>query len=152
MFPISSDSTFDHPVVIHFLLNASMKGNSVDADYIIIGGGLTGCAVASRLSEFKPDHKIIVFEAGPDAFTDPRTKDIGGAFALARSDLDYNYSGVHQENTNGRSHNITGGKVLGGSSILNYGGWTRGNAADYDSWGRRVGDAKTWGYEGLLPI
>ena len=121
-----------------------------EADYIIIGGGLTGCAIAARLHQGSPSLRILVLEAGADASGNPQTKDLEGAFALAGSELDYNYESTPQANTNDRTHTITAGKVLGGGSILNYGAWARGDAQDYDQWARSVGDDR-WGYQGLLP-
>ncbi len=121
-----------------------------ETDYVIIGGGLTGCALASRLYEGDPSLEIIVLEAGIDASDNPKTRNLEGAFALAGSDLDYNYKSTPQPNTGNRVYTLTAGKVLGGGSILNYGGWARGDARDYDQWGRAVGDER-WSYKGLLP-
>ncbi|KAL8961726.1 MAG: hypothetical protein Q9193_001759 [Seirophora villosa] len=121
-----------------------------EADYIIVGGGLTGCVIASRLSQNNPDLHILLLEAGVDAFDNPLTKQLQGAFALAGSDLDHDYKTKPQPNTNDRLHTITAGKVLGGGTILNYGGWARGDASDYDHWAKVVGDHR-WSYEGQLP-
>lgn len=78
------------------------------------------------------------------------TRDLGGAFALAGSELDYNYKSTPQPNTGDRVYPIIAGKVLGGGSILNYGGWARGDISDYDQWVKTVGDER-WSYKGLLP-
>ena len=121
------------------------------ADYIIVGGGLTGCAIAARLHQSDSSLDVLVLEAGTDASDNPQTKDPAGAFALAGSELDYNYTTTPQPNTNDRTHNITAGKVLGGSSILNYGVWARGDALDYDQWATIVGDER-WSYKGFLPF
>ena len=121
-----------------------------EADYIVVGGGLTGCAVASRLYQADPSLDVLLLEAGIDASDNPLTRDLGGAFALARSELDYNYQSTHQPNTGDRVHSITAGKVLGGGSILNYGGWARGDASDYNRWAKSVGDER-WSYKSLLP-
>ncbi|KAI4141971.1 MAG: hypothetical protein L6R39_005125 [Caloplaca ligustica] len=123
---------------------------ATEADYIIVGGGLTGCALASRLQQGDPSLTILVLEAGIDASDNPQTRTIEGAFALAGSELDYNYQTLPQSNTADRVHTITAGKVLGGGSILNYGGWARGDAQDYDQWAATVGDDR-WSYNGMLP-
>lgn len=120
------------------------------ADYIIVGGGLTGCAIASRLHQSDPSLGILILEAGIDATDNPLTRDLGGAFALAGSEHDYDYKTTPQSNTDNRIHSITAGKVLGGGSILNYGAWARGDAMDYDHWGKTVKDHR-WSYKGLLP-
>ena len=130
--------------------HSHVKMAGSDADYIVVGGGLTGCALASRLYQADPSLDILLLEAGIDASDNPLTKDLGGAFALAGSELDYNYKSTPQPNTGDRVHSITAGKVLGGGSILNYGGWARGDASDYDQWGKTVGDER-WSYKGLLP-
>ncbi|KAH6645017.1 hypothetical protein BKA67DRAFT_651494 [Truncatella angustata] len=100
------------------------------ADYIVIGGGLTGCLVASRLSQSEKE---------------PRrhpARSRGGEF-------DYAYHSEPVTNTANRVHSLNSGKALGGGSILNYGGWLRADAADYNEWGSLVDDER-WGYRGLL--
>ena len=119
------------------------------ADYTIEGGGLTGCAIAARLHRGDPSLRVLVLEAGIDATNNPQIKDLGGAFALAGSELDYKYKSIPQPNTNDRSYDISAGKVLGGGGILNYGAWARGDATDYDEWARVVGDER-WSYKDLL--
>ena len=121
-----------------------------EADYIIVGGGLTGCTVAARLQNANPSFQVLVLEAGTDATENPQTRDLAGAFALAGSELDYNYKTATQPNTNNRTHTVTAGKVLGGGSTLNYGAWTRADASDYDQWARVVDDER-WSYTGCLP-
>ncbi|KAL9106465.1 MAG: hypothetical protein Q9227_008496 [Pyrenula ochraceoflavens] len=123
---------------------------SLKTDVLIIGGGLTGCALASRVKEGCPTLTVTIVEAGPNSTGDPRTIDPIGGFELAMSELDWAYMTVPQRNTNNRSHYNAAGKTLGGGSVLNYGGWSRGDATDYDDWARRAGD-KRWSYEGLLP-
>ncbi|KAI4265520.1 MAG: hypothetical protein L6R38_009360 [Xanthoria sp. 2 TBL-2021] len=132
------------------LTSSKADTNLEEADYVIVGGGLTGCVIASRLSQDDPNLQVLLVEAGIDASDDPLTKDIGGAFSLAGSDLDYNYKTTPQANTDDRVHTATAGKVLGGGSVLNYGLWLRGDARDYDQWAKLVGDER-WSYKGLLP-
>lgn len=62
---------------------------SVTYDYIIVGGSLAGCVLASRLHQYEEDAKIVLIEAGPDTRTrpdtpNPQTLNLGG-------DLDWNY-------------------------------------------------------------
>ena len=121
-----------------------------EADYVIIGGGLTGCALASRLKQGNASLKVIIIEAGTDPTGDPRTTSPLGGFALGHSNLDWAYQSVPQPQTNNRSYYIAAGKTLGGGSVLNYGGWSRGDASDYNEWARVVVDDR-WSYEGLLP-
>ncbi|KAK1138464.1 hypothetical protein N8T08_002479 [Aspergillus melleus] len=121
-----------------------------EADYIIAGGGLAGCVVASRLKQHNPALKVLILEAGSDPSSNPNTESFPGLFSLLGSDLDWSYPTVPQTNTVGRSHEVHAGKALGGGSVINFGGWTRGDSADYDQWARMVGDHR-WSYEGLLP-
>ena len=120
------------------------------ADYIVVGGGLTGCALASRIQESDSSLKVLIIEAGRDATGDPRISTPLGGFALGQSELDWAYMTVPQKHTNDRPHYNGAGKVLGGGSVLNYGGWYRGDASDYDEWARVVGDTR-WSYESILP-
>ena len=64
------------------------------ADYIIVGGGLTGYAIATRLYQGDPSLQVIILEAGIDATKTRQTKDLGGVFALAGSELDYKYKSI----------------------------------------------------------
>ena len=125
--------------------------SSPEADYIIVGGGLTGCALASRLYHDNTALKIILLEAGNDPTGNPQVTTIAGAFALANSELDWSYKSVPQSATNDRVYSISAGKTLGGGSVLNYGGWSRGDEKDYDVWAKTVNDPR-WSYAGLLPF
>lgn len=122
----------------------------MQADYIIVGGGLSGCAVASRLKQRNPSLEIVVIEAGSDASNDPNTQTFPGLFSLLGSKLDWTYATEPQPNTCNRTHEVHAGKALGGGSTINFGGWSRGDATDYDDWARLVGDER-WSYNGLLP-
>ncbi|PIG79514.1 glucose dehydrogenase [Aspergillus arachidicola] len=127
-----------------------MGSMTLEADYIIVGGGLAGCAVASRLKQRSPSLDILILEAGSDPSSNPNTQSFTGAFSLLGSDLDWTYSTEPQKNTGNRVHTIHSGKALGGGSVVNFGGWSRGDATDYDDWARIVGDQR-WSYDGLLP-
>ncbi|KAK9238037.1 hypothetical protein V1525DRAFT_402249 [Lipomyces kononenkoae] len=62
------------------------------ADYIIVGGGLAGCAVASRLHKGNPGKSMILIEAGADPSGHPLTTEPLHSFAAHYSDLDlYSY-------------------------------------------------------------
>lgn len=115
-------------------------------DYVIVGGGLAGCVLASRLHEYIPTAKILLIEAGQD--TRPR-KDVREPQALnVGGDLDWQYEA--QAGPLNRSIVFNSGKGLGGSSAINSGGWTRGAAVDYDQWAALVGDER-YSYAGQLP-
>ncbi|KAI1206797.1 GMC oxidoreductase [Annulohypoxylon truncatum] len=124
---------------------------STTFDYVIVGGGLSGCALASRLRSSKPDSSILVVEAGPDPAPEHDVVTPLGGFALQGSALDWQFPTAATPSTAGRTHTLTAGKTLGGGSMLNYGGWSRGDPEDYDTWARRLGGDDRWSYAGLLP-
>ncbi|KAI1393935.1 GMC oxidoreductase [Hypoxylon trugodes] len=118
-------------------------------DYIIIGGGLAGCVVASRLKEYQSSARILVIEAGPDVSDN---KDIlyHSTLNFVGGKFDWGYKSVPQKHYNGRKIDIPAGRAVGGGSVINACGWLRGARADYDSWGEIVGDQR-WTYDGQLP-
>jgi choline dehydrogenase-like flavoprotein len=122
------------------------------ADYIVVGGGLTGCALATRLSELHndPSLSILLLEAGRDPRSNPNTTSPMAGFALQGSELDWSYPTAAIPTTANRVLTLAAGKTLGGGSVLNYGGWARGDASDYDAWAQIVDDER-WSYNGLLP-
>ncbi|KAI0539461.1 putative GMC oxidoreductase [Xylaria digitata] len=118
------------------------------ADYIVVGGGLAGCVVASRLSQNNKD--VILLEAGHDPAGNPATTSILAGLSLRDGELDYAYPTEPVPTTADRVHHLSAGKALGGGIVINYGGWIRGDAANYDEWAELVGD-KRWSYKGLKP-
>lgn len=120
-----------------------------DLDYIIIGGGTAGLTVANRLSEI-PEFEVGVIEAGEAVFDDPAITR-PGLFALAiGSQYDWNFETVPQAGLGGRSLAVPRGKLLGGSSAMNFMAWTRGNREDYDAWAE-LGNPG-WGWDDLLSV
>jgi choline dehydrogenase-like flavoprotein len=132
--------------------NRIMETSSA-ADYIVVGGGLTGCALAARLAELLrngPPVSILLLEAGPEPGNGPNVTQPMAGFGLQGSELDWAYPTVPVPALADRVLTLTSGKVLGGGSILNYGGWARGDASDYDAWAKIVNDER-WNYKNLLP-
>ncbi|KAI0975961.1 hypothetical protein F4678DRAFT_419188 [Xylaria arbuscula] len=120
------------------------------ADYIIVGGGITGCVIASRISQSAKKPKVVLLEAGSDPSGNAASKGFLTGLSLLGSDFDYSYQSEPVANTANRVHSFNLGKALGGGSDLNYGGWLQADSADYDEWAKIVGD-KRWSYEGLQP-
>jgi choline dehydrogenase-like flavoprotein len=91
------------------------------ADVIIVGGGLAGTVVASRLHQRKPTLSIVLIEAGPDPTGHPHVVNPADAALLYGSVLDYNYSTTPQKHLDGRPKPNVGFKGLGGGTVINNG-------------------------------
>ncbi len=113
-------------------------------DYVIVGAGSAGCALAARLSE-DPDTKVCLVEAGP-ADTSPNIHVPALFSKLLRSGLDWDYDTHDEPGLNGRRLFLPRGRVLGGTSSINTQIYIRGNRLDYDSW-----DQPGWSFDELLP-
>jgi len=119
-------------------------------DYVIVGAGSAGAVVAARLSE-DPDVSVCLVEAGG---TPPPTELVPAAVASLQHDptTDWMFEGdpggVGRGLVGGRMM-VPRGKMLGGSSGLNYMAYVRGHPGDFDSWA--AGGAEGWSYEEVLP-
>lgn len=115
--------------------------------HIVVGGGTAGLVVAARLSE-SPSIRVGVLEAGSAAFDDPRINVPGRFGETLGSEYDWQFETTRQPGLGGRSLPFPRGKVLGGTSALNFMTWNRGCKEDYDAW-EKLGNAG-WGWEGIL--
>lgn len=88
-------------------------------DYIIVGGGLSGCVLASRLREYKPGSRILLIEAGQD--TRSRTDILRPDILNLGGELDWMYPTEPQASLGGRSIVYNAGKGLGGGTLINSG-------------------------------
>lgn len=125
----------------------SARRSALEADYIVVGAGSAGAALAARLSE-DPSVSVLLLEAGP---VDQAVElHVPAAFSkLFRGRYDWNYDTVPQPELEGRRVYWPRGKTLGGSSSLNAMMWVRGFAADYDEWAESAGEA--WSWDALVP-
>jgi len=119
-------------------------------DYIIVGGGSAGCALAGRLSE-DADNSVCVLEAG-GADHSVLVRAPLGIIAMVPFGLlnSWHYFTTPQKGLGGRKGFQPRGKVLGGSSSINAMVYTRGNSKDYDGWAA-LGNPG-WSYADLLPL
>lgn len=116
-------------------------------DFLIIGGGTAGLAVASRLSE-NPRFQVGVIEAGP-LVEGREDVDIPGKFGSALgTDLDWQFETLPQPGLGGRCLAWPRGRCVGGTSLLNFMTWNRASRQDYDAW-EELGCAG-WGWSGVL--
>ncbi|CUA69182.1 Pyranose dehydrogenase 1 [Rhizoctonia solani] len=118
-------------------------------DYIVIGGGTAGTALAARLAE-DPQKTVGVIEAGEYLPDDPLINTPASSFSLlGNPQYDWLFSSVPQVNANNQAIPLPRGKVLGGSSAINSMVFDRGSKVEYDAWAK-LGN-KGWDWEGFLP-
>ena len=90
-------------------------------DYIIVGAGCAGSALASRLSTLHPDRSVLLVEAGPNPSYHPLVPQPLVAPMLRGSELDWKYESIPQVHLAKRPIYEAAGKALGGGSVINYG-------------------------------
>jgi len=118
-------------------------------DFIVVGAGSAGLVVANRLSEVD-DWKVLLIEAGRDADTLMNIPGIVGELQLMP--INWKYRTVPMTNSclslEEQRCKYPRGKVMGGSSTINYMVYTRGNRKDYDNWAD-MGNTE-WSYDNVL--
>ncbi|MGZ4441710.1 MAG: choline dehydrogenase [Nocardioidaceae bacterium] len=127
-----------------------MAGTS-SYDFVIVGGGSAGCALANRLSA-DPGTSVLVLEAGRSDFKwDPFIHMPAALpYPIGNALYDWKYESEPEPYMNGRKVYHARGKVLGGSSSINGMIFQRGNPLDYERWAGDKG-MESWDYAHCLP-
>ncbi|PMS20186.1 GMC family oxidoreductase [Trinickia dabaoshanensis] len=120
-------------------------------DYVIVGGGSGGAALAGRLAQQCPDASIALIEAGPHTARNWLVNTPLGIAALVPYKLktNYGYRTAPQPGLAGRRGYQPRGRGLGGSSAVNAMIYTRGHPLDYDEWANL--GCTGWGWSDVLP-
>lgn len=116
-------------------------------DYIVVGAGSAGCALAARLSQ-DPTVSVLLLEAGGRDWH-PLFEVPAGFARMTKGIASWGFSTVPQRHMQDRVFWFTQGKVLGGGSTVNAQIYTRGHPSDYDGWAAL--GCTGWGYEDVLP-
>ena len=119
----------------------------MQADYVIVGAGSAGCALAYRLSE--AGHSVIVIEHGGTDAGPFIQMPAALSYPMNMSRYDWGYLSEPEPNLGGRQLVVPRGKVIGGSSSINGMIYVRGHARDFDTWAEM--GAKGWSYADVLP-
>ncbi|HEY0757413.1 MAG TPA: GMC family oxidoreductase N-terminal domain-containing protein [Ktedonobacteraceae bacterium] len=120
-------------------------------DYVVVGAGTAGCVLANRLS-VDPYVKIALVELGGiDSNPAIYEKRVDAMFSLwnSQGSENWGYTTLPQAGLNGRTVEITRGKVLGGCSSINAMLYVRGHQRDFAAWSQ-MGN-RGWSYQEVLP-
>ncbi|KAI0062569.1 aryl-alcohol oxidase-like protein [Artomyces pyxidatus] len=147
------------PLSIAFLAQSALAVLYTDSsqlpkseyDFVVVGAGTAGNVVASRLSE-NPAFSILVIEAGGDnAGIEELEIPFNAPAALGNASLFWNYTTTPQIGLNGRTLAYQRGRVLGGSSSVNFLVFTRGSRDDFDRYANVTGD-DGWSWNSMFPF
>ncbi|KAJ8711621.1 hypothetical protein PYW08_008575 [Mythimna loreyi] len=121
------------------------------ADFIIVGGGTAGCIIASNLARQKV--KVLLIEAGGQPAFETQ---FARLFPLVEhTNYDWNFTSVRDDINHkyqkGEETHLLQGKVLGGSSQVNFMWYGMGHPKDYQEWADITNDP-SWSYKELFPL
>jgi choline dehydrogenase len=119
----------------------------MEADFVIVGAGSAGCAIAYRLSE--AGASVLVIEHGGSDAGPFIQMPAALSYPMNMSRYDWGYSTEPEPHLGGRRLACPRGKVIGGSSSINGMVYVRGHARDFDHWAEQGADG--WAYADVLP-
>ena len=117
-------------------------------DYIVIGAGSAGCAVAGRLGE--AGHSVLLLEAGGKDRNPFIHIPLGYSMLYANPNVNWCYKSAPEPHLNNRRLFQPRGKVLGGTGAINGMIYMRGQPQDFDGW--EEAGCTGWGWDGVLPF
>lgn len=124
-----------------------------DYDYIVVGGGSSGCVTAARLvADFGA--RVLLLESGPSNAHPLLKMPAGFVKMLSGSKYLTFHQTTPQPQLDGRVHEVPQGHVLGGGSSVNAMVYMRGRPSDYAHWDQAAGGPASnigWGWDDLLP-
>ena len=119
----------------------------MQAEYVIVGAGSAGCAIAYRLAE--AGKQVLIIEHGGSDRGPFIQMPAALSYPMNMSMYDWGYQSEPEPHLNGRRLATPRGKVIGGSSSINGMVYVRGHAGDYDHWAETGADG--WSYADVLP-
>lgn len=120
----------------------------MQADFVIVGAGSAGCAMAYRLSE-NGKHSVLVIEFGGTDAGPFIQMPAALSYPMNMQRYDWGYQSEPEQNLGNRKLVVPRGKVIGGSSSINGMVYVRGHAKDFDHWADSGADG--WSYADVLP-
>jgi choline dehydrogenase len=119
-------------------------------DYVIVGAGSAGCALAARLTE-SGRHRVLLLEAGEDDRWIWLRIPTGVAKVVVGERALWRFNTEIEPGLGGRPLFWPRGRVVGGTAAINGMFWVRGDPAEYNHWRDGLGNPG-WGYDDVLPV
>jgi len=119
-------------------------------DYIIVGGGTSGCVLANRLTRNKNVNVLLIEAGARDDYLWIHIP-VGYLHCIGNPRTDWLFNTEPDPGLGGRALIYPRGKVLGGSSSINGMIYMRGQQGDYDRWAVEAGD-DSWRWDRILPL
>ncbi|XP_026488905.2 glucose dehydrogenase [FAD, quinone]-like [Vanessa tameamea] len=158
---IPTNTQFANPIasVMNFLQEGTSQLDNeppdqvnilTEYDFIVVGAGTAGCVIANRLTEI-PEWKVLLVEAGVNENFVMDIPILANYLQFTNANWKYKTkpSDKYCAGFENKQCNWPRGKVVGGSSVLNYMIYTRGAANDYNNW-EAMGN-EGWGWDDVLP-